>query len=550
MPEDKHDRLITSKEILHKTGISRATLNNYIKVGILPKPVVKKPGDGQERTRQIGYFPVDALDRIALVRRLKREGNPMAVIIGMMGGSMDMNRSVPENERTIEDASDDKARARINLELFPARSSSLPLSEKPNEPSTKTESVPPLNRRSSDLHLTISDIYSPAYMVNHHGEIEWINEEAEKEVFGRNIDEIKKVDARNIFKLFFGWEFQNHMRNWQEAISCHMAIMSPTIKKSSLASFYPDISKSEVQLLEKSYVFERAVKDLPLADMPIKLIRSDGTAVFYQLYAMYFREGVFFVYMPAEGVHHDLMRMLKNRGKVINELLKNRMPSLVSLCVLVADLQDSVRISAELPPHEYFQLINELWRTVGISFDKYNGIYGKHAGDGMLYYFPKRPGTNYLTDAINCSLDLRESMKKLNSEWRLKKGWKNDLFLNIAINEGQEFFGAIHSASNVEFTALGDSINFTGRLSDFARNGSIWTTKNVITKLNPEDQNRLRYGIRGRGQESHHTVYNSFSRIIDFMGETNSDYAHFADIATLPVTEIFGQAGQSTLPID
>ena len=35
----------------------------------------------------------------------------------------------------------------------------------------------------------------------------------------------------------------------------------------------------------------------------------------------------------------------------------------------------------------YFEMINELWQSVGPTFEKYNAIYGKHAGDGMLYYF-------------------------------------------------------------------------------------------------------------------------------------------------------------------
>ena len=42
MADLKDKQFITSKEVLSKTGISRATLNNYIKIGILPRPVVKK----------------------------------------------------------------------------------------------------------------------------------------------------------------------------------------------------------------------------------------------------------------------------------------------------------------------------------------------------------------------------------------------------------------------------------------------------------------------------------------------------------------------------
>ena len=50
--------LITSKDLIQKTGISRATLNNYIKLGILPKPIVRRPGPEQKGVKQIGYFPL------------------------------------------------------------------------------------------------------------------------------------------------------------------------------------------------------------------------------------------------------------------------------------------------------------------------------------------------------------------------------------------------------------------------------------------------------------------------------------------------------------
>ena len=180
---------------------------------------------------------------------------------------------------------------------------------------------------------------------------------------------------------------------------------------------------------------------------------------------------------------------------MINDLIKRQLPSLVSLCVLVADLQDSVKISSELMPGEYFQLINDLWKTLAGTFKKYNAICGKHAGDGMLHYFIKKPDSNYLMDTIHCALELREKTEVFSKEMKLKKGWFNDLYLNIGINEGQEFFGTIRAASNIEFTALGDSIKYAGRLSDFARFGKIWTTKNVIIKLTEKELSSLCFGI-------------------------------------------------------
>ena len=79
--EDKDQKnLITSKEILLKTGISRATLNNYITMGIIPRPMVMRPKDEIGRIKKIGYFPYEVLGRIETVKRLKKQGLSMGEI--------------------------------------------------------------------------------------------------------------------------------------------------------------------------------------------------------------------------------------------------------------------------------------------------------------------------------------------------------------------------------------------------------------------------------------------------------------------------------------
>jgi len=77
MPQSAYENWVTSKEILFKTSISRATLNNYIQAGIIPKPVVKKPDGTQKKIKRIGYFPKTVFERIRIIKSLKREGNSM-----------------------------------------------------------------------------------------------------------------------------------------------------------------------------------------------------------------------------------------------------------------------------------------------------------------------------------------------------------------------------------------------------------------------------------------------------------------------------------------
>jgi DNA-binding transcriptional MerR regulator len=66
--------VITSAHLIKTTGVSRATLNNYVAQGILPSPDVKRPLPGDGEAHQIGYFPEIAQEILKVVSDLKKEG--------------------------------------------------------------------------------------------------------------------------------------------------------------------------------------------------------------------------------------------------------------------------------------------------------------------------------------------------------------------------------------------------------------------------------------------------------------------------------------------
>jgi hypothetical protein len=74
-------QMLSSKEILERTGISRATLNNYISAGLVPRPDVLPPDPQDGGAPRIGYFPDDTIERIETIQRLKREGWSLGRIV-------------------------------------------------------------------------------------------------------------------------------------------------------------------------------------------------------------------------------------------------------------------------------------------------------------------------------------------------------------------------------------------------------------------------------------------------------------------------------------
>jgi adenylate cyclase len=76
--------MISSKELIETAGISRATLNNYVGFGLLPRPIVTKSRSEDGNASRLGYFPDSALDTVQKIKNLKRDGQSMTEIVAQL----------------------------------------------------------------------------------------------------------------------------------------------------------------------------------------------------------------------------------------------------------------------------------------------------------------------------------------------------------------------------------------------------------------------------------------------------------------------------------
>jgi DNA-binding transcriptional MerR regulator len=249
MPITTGKNLISSKDLLEKTGISRATLNNYIKVGIIPRPIVLGPSKGMRKVSRIGYFPRAAVERIEIVKVLKREGHSMEDIARRF-------RNLPEIQ----------------------------------SPDTITEVS------GEQPELTLEAISSPAYLMNYNFEIEWINREAELTLFAQQLSLIRDLPSRNIFKALFNWEFHNHVENWEDLLGFHMSFAKSRLSRARIEQLFTGISEKQSRLLKQIYDEVPTFSQQGPKFTNIKLSLTDGTTHPYSVHTMFFKEGILFVY--------------------------------------------------------------------------------------------------------------------------------------------------------------------------------------------------------------------------------------------------------------
>ncbi len=409
-----------------------------------------------------------------------------------------------------------------------------------DEPVSEPAAPSPKRER---LTLVIDQLPHAAYMVNHKFEVTWFNEQARLEIPGLLSEMPPRTEDRSIFRLLLENGGADINSNSGAMLRLNVALAKERMNLSSIVQPMRGISTSRVQILEQMYEESEPVRSSVVVELPVRL-EVDGLTQDYAAYSTYFREGILIVIAPREEDSDELRQLLSRRDMVIRTLLAKRLPVLTELVVLVADLQESVKICSELPPDEYFELINKIWATAGDIFRRYYGTYGKHVGDGMVYYFFPQPDSNYIYNAAVCAMDLKIAMARLSKEWQLRKNWLNELYLNTALNEGQEWLGTFQTSTSIEFVVLGDTINHTSRLSDMARYGQVWATKNFMSKLPPEYRNKVQFGIERVGANGQRVmVPSSYSRVSNLVDIESGRYVKLQDIAGLAVAEIRGVTG-------
>ncbi len=528
--------MLNSKQLIEITGISRATLNNYVALGILPSPVIKTPSEGEGRATRLGYFHEDAAERIKQVQILKKKGQTMAQIAREFNESMTPLPKLQENESSApafitsgfggpsDTMGFEKARRAISSDAGQGSPGKL--------------SSPRMTQNLS-FDGSLEELPGPSYMVNNNFELIWWNNQAQHSFFNHSKELPGDLESRNLLILLFSTEAGTDPDRVRELLRPHLAAGKKKLSQQALIKIYTALDGDELGILKDVYDHVAPVGREPMIHYPTMLADDKGSLSPHDLYVCFYREGIFFTHSPVVLNDDYLLDFLSKRNQVINELLKRRKPYLTDVTVMVADLQNSIKICSELPAEEYFELINNIWQESAPIFRRFYGTYGKHAGDGMVYYFFPQPDCDYKLNAIECSLELQKMMKGITQQWQTRKGWFSDIFLNIGLNEGQEWFGSYHAGGHVEFTVLGETINYASRISDFARNGSVWATKNMLNQIPQKKRDRINFGItrKTHGNESVFVTdtYSSISNLIDDNLPANEK---FKDIEMIPITEI------------
>jgi adenylate cyclase len=482
---------ISSKELIAKTGISRATLNNYISLNLIPSPAVRRPEEPGGPTK-IGYFPVWVVERIERIQEMKSSGMRMA---------------------------------EIALHFL--------------DEGTEAKEVP----RQGVLDFTyqsIERIVFPAILVNSSWEIIWINQSAERVFFQESVREIPTAANRNILRLFLEKGLLGRFKNWKEILTLHLRLAKRDLTEDRVEQICRQIETCPLEELKELWREAEALQERPITQQDLILRPHKGKNTRHTLFSSDFREGTLLLYTPVNMQLDQILNLLMGREKLVKALLSRRIPSLTSLCILAGRLESSLHLRTALPPHEYFDLINQIILTSHQCFKAHGGTPGRSIQEGVVCFFLSAPDSprEYLHSAIQCAQALKQIIATLDKRWKYKKVWKNTLQMNMSIHCGEEWLGTIPSSLAFDFTVMGESLIESVKLSEFAEGGSIWASKKVIENMSPGDRQRVEFGVRlGTGQERFVSP-GIYSQVKELVRGDELHQRGLREISNLAVTEI------------
>tara|TARA_Y100001960_G_C14405003_1_gene695352 strand:- start:329 stop:754 length:426 start_codon:yes stop_codon:yes gene_type:complete len=94
---------------------------------------------------------------------------------------------------------------------------------------------------------------------------------------------------------------------------------------------------------------------------------------------------------------------------------------------------------------------------------KYEGCVDKYMGDCiMAFWNAPLDVEDHERKAIECALEMREELEKLNEE--LKAEGKPEIHTGVGINTGPCVVGNMGSDSRFDYSVLGDAVNLAARL--------------------------------------------------------------------------------------
>jgi len=178
-----------------------------------------------------------------------------------------------------------------------------------------------------------------------------------------------------------------------------------------------------------------------------------------------------------------------------------------SMNILFADICDFTGLSESISPQENFNFLNSYLSQMQPAIAANGGVIDKYVGDAILALFPASAD-----DALRGAVSILNQLDIYNAG-RHRAGYL-PIRIGIGVNTGTVMLGTVGSASRMDVTVIGDSVNLAARLERITREWDVSLLISEHTLLGLKDP--APFGIRFvdrrqvRGKQEIQSIYEVF----------------------------------------
>jgi adenylate cyclase len=169
------------------------------------------------------------------------------------------------------------------------------------------------------------------------------------------------------------------------------------------------------------------------------------------------------------------------------------------ISVLFADIRGYTTYSEEEPPEKIVEMLNDYLSLAAEVILGWEGTLDKFMGDGLMAFFN---APNDQPDHVHRATDAALALMKAASEVNKWRGY--ELSYSVGVNVGEVVVGYVGTERAMNYTAIGDVVNVTKRLQEFAKPGQILIEESVVKRFGSEIEAKLlgKLPLRGRTRDA------------------------------------------------
>ncbi|HSI64042.1 MAG TPA: adenylate/guanylate cyclase domain-containing protein [Candidatus Saccharimonadia bacterium] len=167
--------------------------------------------------------------------------------------------------------------------------------------------------------------------------------------------------------------------------------------------------------------------------------------------------------------------------QVAEELISGRLAlggEVRQVSVLFCDIRGFTALTENMPPHDVITMLNEHMTAMNRIVHQHYGVVDKFVGDLIMAVFgaPKSYGNDAL-HAVKCAVRMLEERAMLNQTSRHR------IDMGIGIATGEVVAGCMGSDDRLNYTVLGERVNFASRLCSKAGSSELLIDETTYAQL-------------------------------------------------------------------